>query len=297
MKRKIIKIDEEKCTGCGLCIPNCPEGALQIIDGKVRLISDLFCDGLGACLGHCPEGAILIEEREAEPYDEYKVMENVVKGGKNVIKAHLEHLKDHNEKEFLAQAIDFLKKNNMEIPLEEKKEEKREHTGCPGSKAIALKEIKEEKIPAFSGCPGARMLAIGGDKKEEHEKEVNLKSELQNWPIQLTLLSPHAPYLKDADLLIAADCVAFAYPNFHQKFLKGKILTLFCPKLDTTIEEYIDKLSYIFKNSDIKSITLLHMEVPCCFGTDHIVKRALNKAEKDIKLEKHVISLKGEVLN
>jgi len=121
MKRKIIKIDEDKCTGCGLCIPNCPEGALQIIDGKVRLISDLFCDGLGACIGHCPEGAIHVEEREAEPYDEYRVMENVVKAGKNVIKAHLEHLKDHNEMEFYRQALEFLKEKNIEIPIEEEK--------------------------------------------------------------------------------------------------------------------------------------------------------------------------------
>ncbi len=279
MKRKIIKIDEDKCTGCGLCIPNCPEGALQVIDGKVRLISDLFCDGLGACIGHCPEGAIHVEEREAEPYDEYRVMENVVKAGKNVIKAHLDHLKDHNEMEFYRQALEFLKEKNIEIPLEEEK--------------------KAEPAKGQGGCPGAMMLSLMEDdkKKEKVEETLNLKSELQNWPIQLQLLNPHAPYLKGADLLIAADCVAFSYPAFHQKFLKGKVLALFCPKLDTTLDQYIEKLSHIFKNSDIKSITLLHMEVPCCSGTERLVKLALEKAGKEIKIEKHVISLRGEILS
>jgi NAD-dependent dihydropyrimidine dehydrogenase PreA subunit len=277
MKRKIIKIDEEKCTGCGLCIPNCPEGALQVIDGKVRLISDLFCDGLGACMGHCPEGAIAIEEREAEVYDEARVMENVIKGGRNVIKAHLEHLKEHNEVIYLQQALNVLKSKNMEIP--------------PG--------IEQEKPKAHhGGCPGAKMIDLGTREKEKSAgSDINLTSELKNWPIELTLLNPDAPYLKNADLLIAADCVAFAFPDFHRKFLAGKILTIFCPKLDKTIDEYIDKLSHIFKTADIKSITLVHMEVPCCFGTEKIVKTAMEKSGKDIPVERHVISLKGEVKN
>ncbi len=275
MKRKIIKIDEEKCTGCGLCIPNCPEGALRVIDGKVRLVSDLFCDGLGACIGHCPEGAIAIEEREAEVYDEARVMENVIKGGKNVIKAHLEHLKEHNEVTYLKQAVDFLKSKNMEIPI-----------GIEG----------EKPVNHHKGCPGARMIDLG-EKQEKPAagQNVELTSELRNWPVELTLLNTDAPYLKNADLLVAADCVAFAYPNFHKKFLAGKILTIFCPKLDKTIDEYIDKLSHIFKNADIKSITLVHMEVPCCFGTEKVVKMAMEKAGKDIPLERHIISLKGEI--
>ena len=278
MKRKIIKIDEEKCNGCGLCIPNCPEGALQVIDGKARLISDLFCDGLGACIGHCPEGAILVEEREAEPYDEYKVMGNVVKGGKNVIKAHLEHLKDHNEMDFYGQAIKYLKEHDIEIPTEHR-------------------EPKKDAKSVFSGCPGAKMLALEKEKnKAENEKgDITIDSELQNWPIQLQLLNPHAPYLKGADLLIAADCVAFSYADFHRKFLKGKVLALFCPKLDKTVDEYIEKLTHIFKNNDIKSITMLHMEVPCCFGTERVVRAALGKCGKDIYLKKHVISLKGKI--
>jgi len=132
-------------------------------------------------------------------------------------------------------------------------------------------------------------------KKKTVPSEINLTSELRNWPVELTLLNPDAPYLKKADLLVAADCVAFAYPNFHKKFLAGKILTIFCPKLDKTIDEYIDKLSYIFKTADIKSITLVHMEVPCCFGTEKVVKMAMEKAGKDIPLERHIISLKGEI--
>ena len=140
MKRKIIKIDEEKCTGCELCIPNCPEGAIQIIDGKARLVSDLFCDGLGACLGHCPEGAITVEEREAEPYNERKVMDNVVKQGKNTILAHLTHLKEHNETEFLNQALAYLKEKNIDVPFEKKEEnmDKVEFSGCPGSRTMAF---------------------------------------------------------------------------------------------------------------------------------------------------------------
>src|SRR3989338_3777068 len=136
MKRKVIKIDEEKCNGCGLCIPNCPEGALQIIDDKARLISDLFCDGLGACIGHCPQGAIEIEEREAGKYDERKVIQNIVKQGKNVIKAHLKHLKEHNEVEYLKEAIDFLKEKHIEIPMNEIFQDQHSHSGCPGSRII-----------------------------------------------------------------------------------------------------------------------------------------------------------------
>ena len=134
-KRKIIKIDEKKCTGCSLCIPNCPEGALQMIDGKARLISDLFCDGLGACIGHCPEGAITIEEREAERYEEKKVMENIVKQGKNVIKAHLEHLKEHNQDEYLKQAVEYLKENNIKLPDGDVLTRDKE-CACPGSKVM-----------------------------------------------------------------------------------------------------------------------------------------------------------------
>jgi ferredoxin len=268
IKRKIIKIDEEKCNGCGQCIPNCPEGAIQIIDGKARLISDLFCDGLGACIGYCPQGAITIEEREANGYDEKKVMENVVKQGKNVIKAHLEHLKAHNQSELLKQAIEYLKEKNIEIPT-------LGEGGCPGSKIMDLRK-KEGLI----------------------NKEVAVSeriSQLENWPVQIKLVSPLAPYLNGADLLIAADCVPFAYANFHQDLLKGKVLLVGCPKLDD-LQLYQEKISQIVKNNQIKSITYMHMEVPCCFGLIGVIKQAISASGRDIPFQEITISIKGERL-
>ena len=278
-KRKIIKIDEEKCTGCGACIPDCPEGALQLIDGKARLVSDLFCDGLGACIKTCPTGAITTEEREAEPYDEYKVMENVVKGGPNVIKAHLAHLKDHAQDEFYNQAVDFLKKNNYEIP---DLEPKPLPCGCPGTFQMSLgqKDLSQMKKPA----------------PQQAQQAVNMQSELNNWPIQLKLLNPNAPYLKNADLLIAADCTAFAYPNFHQKFLKDKVLIMLCPKLDTDLGAYVSKLSKILESQDIKSITIVHIEVPCCGGVEMIVREVLQQSGKNVIIKDYTVSITGELV-
>jgi len=276
-KRKIIKIDEKKCTGCSLCIPNCPEGALQMIDGKARLISDLFCDGLGACIGHCPEGAITIEEREAEPYDEKKVMENIVKQGKNVIKAHLEHLKGHGATDYLDQAIEVLKEKGIDVPAEETGHHA--HAHAHGS----------------SACPGVKVV----DFRKEHKSHKKAKSapsgisQLRQWPIQIKLVPPAAPYLKGADLLIAADCVAFAYAGFHDDLLKGRILLIGCPKLDDA-EFYKEKITGILKDNDIKSITCAHMEVPCCFGLVNIVKSAISDSGKDIPFEEVTISIKGE---
>lgn len=287
-KRKIINIDEEKCNGCGLCIPNCPEGVLQIIDGKARLISDLFCDGLGACIGYCPEGAITIEEREAQEYDERKVMENIVKQGKNVIKAHLKHLREHNQSEYLKQAIDFLKERNIEIHLEE------EHLA-----------IKHKHMSPFSECPGLKIM----DFREELTKVSKPISkgvsqpnpsaqglgQLRQWPVQIMLVPPFAPYLKDADLLIAADCVPFAYADFHDDLLKGKILLVGCPKFDD-VDFYKERITQIFKNNNIKSITCAYMEVPCCFGLVSIVKSAISASGKDIPFKEVTISIKGEKL-
>ena len=275
-KRKIIKIDEAKCNGCGLCIPNCPEGALQMIDDKARLISDLFCDGLGACIGHCPEGAITIEEREAEAYNEKKVMTNIVKQGKNTIKAHLAHLKDHGEEGLLREAIKFLKEKGIKVPLFE------------GMHAYNH---------AAGGCPGSKMMDFGKDKKsaKKDKKRSKGESRLGQWPVQIMLVPPHAPYFKDADLLIAADCVPFAYADFHEDFLTGKILLIGCPKLDDA-EFYTEKITQIFKENDIKSITCLHMEVPCCFGLVQIAKTALGGSGKDIPFEEVTISIKGERL-
>lgn len=270
MKRDIITIEEDKCNGCGNCIPGCPEGALQVIDGKARLVSDLFCDGLGACIGHCPTGAMKIEQREAEPYDEFKAMENVVKGGENVIKAHLKHLADHGEKGYLAQAKEFLEKRSLCIPDYEQK------TACNCHKTMAQK-ISREPVA-------------------EQQQTISLKPQLNNWPIQLSLINPDLEYFQDADLVVAADCVPFSYPNFHGKFLKDKILLILCPKLDKNIESYIEKLTHIFETKNIKSITLVHMEVPCCSGVEIIVKRALENAQKVITIKDYTISISGEII-
>jgi ferredoxin len=280
MKRKIINIDEKKCNGCRLCIPNCPEGAIQIIDGKARLISDLFCDGLGACLGHCPEGAITIEEREAEPYEERKVMKNVVKQGENVVKAHLLHLKDHNEHEFLAQAVGYLKEKGMTVPnLEENPTHHAPPKGCPGAAAMDMRHRHRPSTPSAPSTTAAKP-----------------QSQLMNWPVQLQLLNPRASYLKDAHLLVSADCVPYAFPNFHERFLKGNVLVTFCPKLDQTLEQYIEKLAVIFETANIQSVSVLHMEVPCCSGTTAIVQKALQKANKVIPIKDYTISISGEIV-
>lgn len=276
-KRKIIRIEEEKCDGCGLCIPDCPEGALQIIDGKARLISDLFCDGLGACLGSCPQGAITIEEREAEEYNERKVMRNIARQGKNVIKAHLEHLKEHGQSEYLNQATDFLKERNIEVSLEEE----------------PLRS-GDKHMSAFSGCPGSKVMDFR-EKAEITEKKKTISkgiSELRQWPIQIMLVPSIAPYLKDAHLLIAADCVPFTYADFHDRLLKGKILLVGCPKLDD-VEFYKEKITQILKDNNIKSITCAHMEVPCCFGLVSIVKSAISASGMDIPFKEVTVSIKG----
>ncbi len=273
MKRKIISIDEKKCNGCGQCIPNCPEGALQIIDGKARLVSDLFCDGLGECIGHCPEGAISVEEREAESYDEKKVMENIIKAGPNTIKAHLKHLKDHGEDDYFDQAVEVMKEKDIPVPDLE----------------------QEEKLAC--GCPGTMAKSLHKDTNNDEGKPImHVESHLKQWPVQLKLLNPYAQYLDDADLLIAADCCAYAYGNFHQKFIKDKIAIILCPKLDTGIEQYIEKLALIFDNNKINSITVVRMEVPCCGGIEKIVEAALQKAGKFSMVKLHVISVNGEII-
>jgi len=270
MKRKIIKIDENKCNGCGLCIPNCYEGALQIIDGKVRLISDLFCDGLGNCIGHCPTNALTIEEREAEPYDEIKVMEKMIPIGINTIKAHLEHLKDHEENEYLQEAINYLNEKGIKNPIEE----------------------NEENKMNFSGCPGSKIMDFRGKKKSSSGNAERQESELQQWPIQLNLVPVNAPYFKDGDLVVAADCVPFAYPNFHADFLKDKSVVIGCPKLDD-IDFYIEKLTEILKVNNIKNVTLVNMEVPCCFGLQDTLEKAISQSGKVIPFRQSIITIQG----
>lgn len=271
IQRDIIKINEDKCNGCGLCVPNCPEGALQIIDGKARLVSDLFCDGLGACIGNCPEGAIYVEKREAEEYDEKKVMENIIKQGKNTIKAHLEHLENHGADKYLKEAKDFLKERGIDIP--EKKESTKTRSFCPGS-----------KIMDFS-------------REEKNQNEGGKRtSELKQWPIQLHLVSPNAPYFVGKDVLLAADCTAFSIGDFHKDFLKGKTLIIACPKLDSNIDVYVEKLRKMIDESRINTLTVLVMEVPCCSSLLQIAKKALNSASRKIPIKLIVVGLNGEVL-
>jgi ferredoxin len=276
-KRQIIKIDTQKCNGCGLCIPSCPEGAIQIIDNKARLISDLFCDGLGACIGHCPQAAITIEEREAQEYDERKVMQNIVKQGKNVVKAHLQHLKDHNQFGLLKEALDFLKERKIDVPLED------------------TPSAADGHAHGSLSCPGSKVMDFRKDKVVPTKEKVFSKTEsqLRQWPVQIKLVPVKASYFENADLLIAADCVPFAYADFHLDLLKDKILLVGCPKLDDA-GFYQEKITQILKNNSIKSVTYAHMEVPCCFGLVGIIKSAISASVKNIPFKEITISIKGE---
>jgi len=284
-KRKIINIKEERCTGCGECIPNCPEGALQVIDGKARLVSDLFCDGLGACVGNCPEGAMTVTEREAEPYDEASVMENIAKAGPNTIAAHLKHLKDHSACEYYNQALSYLKSNNIPIPEPKVKGQKAKaesqdsepalECGCPGS---AVRDL-----PASAPAPSPQPLAPSESRP----------SRLRNWPIQLTLIPPSATYLKNADLLISADCVGSSHPNFHEDLVAGRVLIIACPKLDDA-NAYQQKLTAIFRQNSPKSVTVARMTVPCCFGLVQLAKQAIADSGKTIPFAEVTIDVDGK---
>lgn len=279
--RNIVKIDEEKCTGCGLCIPACEEGALQIVDGKARLVSEIYCDGLGNCLGKCPEGAITIEQREAEPFDLVAVEKHLSALGS-------EHPQPHS-------------------PVT---------TGCPGSRVQDLRgpvgacptpdspRIK----PSFAGrpggpggvqlrCPGSVAKAIEREEAEEVEPSAaspGREPQLGNWPVQLRLVPVEAPYFDEANLLVAADCVPFALPDFHESLLCGHALVIGCPKLDD-VDLYIKKLAQIIGRNNIKSVRVAHMEVPCCFGLVHIVTEALKDSGKPVPAHTVQIGIRGEV--
>ena len=240
--RKIIEIDEDRCDGCGQCVPSCAEGAIQIIDGKARLVSEKYCDGLGACLGECPNDALRVVKREADDFDE---------------KAVEEHLKSREES----------------------------HEPLGGT------------LPC--GCPSAQIQSfapsISCQEANEPVSYAGAASALAHWPVQIRLVPPRAPFLKGADLLVAADCTPFAYPNFHRDFLKGKVLMVGCPKFDE-VEAYIQKFAEIFRAAGIRSITVVVMEVPCCSGLPIIVEKGMEIAGKRIPMEKVVISTRGEVL-
>ena len=280
MKRKIIVIDQDKCTGCGDCLPNCPEGAIQLIDGKARLIGDLFCDGLGACLGHCPVGAIAIEERDAEPYDETRVMANIVKQGPNTIKAHLEHLRDHQQFDYLQEALAALQAAGLPNPL---------HAGAAGATPG-----QAAHGPGAGACPGSRQMAFAtrpaataGDG--EGGKRL---SQFTHWPLQLHLISPSAPHYQGSDLLLAADCTAFSLGDFHKDFLKGKTLAIACPKLDEGQDVYVEKIKALIDEARINTLTVLIMQVPCCGG----LLRTAQAAARKVPVKCVVVSLQGAVL-
>lgn len=273
-KRKIIKINEEKCNGCGACIPNCPEGAIQVIDGKARLISDIFCDGLGACIGHCPQDAITTEEREAETYDEKKVMNNIIKAGKKTILAHLNHLRDHGEKNYLKEALELLKEKNISIPFKEK-------TTTPYQS---------------SGCPGAQTIDFSKQKKEKKTKQETRISQLGQWPVQLHLISPNASYYQRNNVLLVADCVAYALADFHKNYLQGKSLAIACPKLDTNQEVYLQKLIALINDAQITSLTVITMQVPCCRGLLILAQQAASQAKVKIPIKSIVVSIKGTIV-
>jgi len=238
MKREIVKIDEEKCNGCGLCVPACAEGAIRIVDGKARLIAENLCDGLGACLGDCPMDAITIEQREAEGFDEEAVEKHLAtEQNKPAAAAHPSHV---------------------------------------------------------GGCPSARLMTFGKEESSPAREEPgNRQSQLRQWPVQMHLVPPSAPFLKDADLLLAADCVPFAYADFHRDFLRDKALLIGCPKLDDG-QAYLRKLTAILENNTIKSLTVMHMEVPCCSGLIAIARQAVAASGREVPLETIRIGIQGE---
>jgi NAD-dependent dihydropyrimidine dehydrogenase PreA subunit len=238
MKRDILKINEELCNGCGLCVPNCHEGALQVIDGKIRLVSELMCDGLGACIGHCPEGAITIESRDAEPYSEVKVMEQMKAKGHVHAFGH-----DHNS------------------------------GGCPGSGTIVIERHTDSKIATES-----------------------TQSELRQWPVQMHLINPNAPYFRNANLLMVADCVAYSVGSFHSNYLKGKSLAIACPKLDQGTDIYIEKLKVLIDVALVNTIIVMIMEVPCCGGLLQIVKEAVKGASRKVPVKMMIAGITGDIL-
>lgn len=250
--RKIVQIDESKCNGCGLCIPNCAEGALEVIDGKAKLVKDIYCDGLGACLGHCPMDAITIIERDADEFDE--------------------------------EAVEVRMKN-----AEQKEEDK-----CINNSSDDAKRAIAQMHAAGGGCPGSRMRVIN-KKENKNESRVKLESKLSQWPVQLKLVSASAPYFYNADLLITADCVPFAYANYHNDFLKDRAVVVGCPKLDD-IEYYTKKLEEIIRVNDLESVTVLRMEVPCCGGMSMAAKRARDNSGINIPIKVVTISIEGEIL-
>ena len=289
MEREIIKIDDELCNGCGLCVPNCHEGALQIIDGKVRLVSELMCDGLGACIGHCPEGAITIERREAEPCDEVKVMEIMVSKGFNTVVAHLRHLKEHQEIVYLKQGMGYLIANESKLNFLVKEVKEGVHQQI----------IDPVEVGCGGGCPGSKTVVFDPLQFKMADTQVigAIQSQLRQWPVQLHLINPGAAYFSGSDLLVAADCSAFAIGDFHSNWLKNKTLVIACPKLDQGKEVYLQKFIALIDNAKVNTITVLIMEVPCCGGLLQLVEMAIARSGRKVPVKAITVSIRGEILS
>ena len=271
MKRNIITIDENKCNGCGICIPNCHEGALKIINGKARLISDYMCDGLGACIGHCPMGAITIEEKESLPYDEKKVMVAMSITDRETIIAHLQHLYEHNEIQFLKEGLEVLDTLSHLFPFEV--------TGILQKYEEMIIQKTNSETTTHYGCPGSMNVTLEHTGTAQFHEE---KPELAQWPVQLHLINPASEIFKECDLLLAADCVAYA---------------IACPKLDSGMDVYLEKLIFLIEHSGLKSITILQMQVPCCSGLAKLVFTALDRTTKKIPVEISVVDFQGEIIS
>lgn len=253
MIRKMVKIDEEKCNGCGECVPSCAEGAIQIVDGKARLVADNLCDGLGACLGDCPMDAISIEEREADEFDEAAVNERLKEIGREPVPHH------------------------PAAPV----------GGCPSA------AVKSFAPAAGGGCPSARAVNFDKTPADESAALGSRPSRLAQWPVQLHLVPPTAPFFQGADVVLAADCAPFAYADFQEDLLKGKALAIACPKLDDT-SPYVEKLTAMITQSNIKSLTVVHMEVPCCNGLVMMARQAIANSGRDIPFETVCIGIRGD---
>jgi len=254
MLRDIVRIDEEKCNGCGLCVPACAEGAIKIIDGKAKLIADNLCDGLGACLGHCPQDAIIVEKRQAEAFDEVAVEKHLAASGQKP--AHHPAPSHHGG-------------------------------GCPSAQVRVM--------PAHGGCPSAQVRQVAPAAASTAQEAGPRSSELRQWPIQMHLVPPSAPFLKDADLVLAADCAPFAYADFHRDLLQGKALLIGCPKLDDG-QAYFDKLTAILRQNQVRSLTVVHMEVPCCSGLIALARRALAESGSVTPLQTVKVTIGGELV-
>ena len=296
MKREIITIDREKCNGCGNCITGCHEGALQLIDGKAALVSELMCDGLGACIGTCPVEAISIEVREADAYDEVKTLRAMLKNGKNVIIAHLKHLKDHRQSEYLRQGIEYLlqQKDNTDLNVDEILQEVHNHVSTGGGKSFAKPIQQMHHHSHMGGCPGSSQRAFSAPQQASVQ-QAETPSALSHWPIQLHPINPNSAHFHGSNLLLAADCVAFSLGAFHKDFLAGKTLAIACPKLDSNKESYIEKLTALIDEAKVDTITVMRMEVPCCGGLVQMAKMAADKASRKIPIKSITIGIQGDI--